>query len=653
MIAEDHKIKQAGTGSWKDTLPHKDTIRHDTTVRHIGASGSVLGIISASACVFPKQKMYIFPLPLPVRLYAALGAFGIGSAYCWAQGLLPSIGHTGHLGGMAFGIAYYFLALKWRLQMEAIGLAAGIVQLVGLTTKTIKSLGVESGPLDQLRNALQQLIKRPKPKEGIGSVTSALAWDLNKSYCLEVLDTIERAKSRVTLAFQDDTLKLTQAIKEDTARIGTTIDDRVSTLSLGIDGIHQKCDLEERRTILEWLSPLNFYRVQQDISARREADTGQWFPDAPEFQKWTYGANNTLCCPGMPGAGKSILASLPVDFLRQLPGKDPPIGVEAVYCNFKDQEQQTLENLLTSVCVQLLQESSTLPSKLMDLYETCSSKGIRPGLQKILPVFRDAVNACGLVYLVVDALDECMEEVRNDFISNMIAISLNLKLLVKTRYIDSIMNRFTSSPQLQVRTDSGDLNKYIRSRIQRLAVQVQPQVADEICRSIIAQADGMFLVAKLHVDSLASKASMKTLKQAVKNLSGTLNDLYDNAIQRIHTTLSHEFRNLAKKALHWVASTYRPLPVDALLVALAIEPGEKHFDPDGCPSISLVLDICAGLLILDEQSKVIRLVHYTLQDYVNAQERAIYTKVHCSIARICMTYLDFGCTVDHSKEIEE
>ncbi|KAL8635312.1 MAG: hypothetical protein Q9228_007184 [Teloschistes exilis] len=235
----------------------------------------------------------------------------------------------------------------------------------------------------------------------------------------------------------------------------------------------------------------------------------------------------------------------------------------------------------------------------------------------------------------------------------MIAISLNLKLLVTTRYIDSIMNRFTSSPQLQVRTDSGDLNKYIRSRIQPLAVQVQPQVADEICRSIIAQADGMFLVAKLNVDSLASKASMKTLKQAVKNLSGTLNDLYDNAIQRIHTTLSHEFRNLAKKALHWVASTYRPLPVDALLVALAIEPGEKHFDPDGCPSISLVLDICAGLLILDEQSKVIRLVHYTLQDYVNAQERATYTKVHCSIARICMTYLDFGCTVDHSKEIEE
>lgn len=326
-------------------------------------------------------------------------------------------------------------------------------------------------------------------------------------------------------------------------------------MSPGIDSIHQKCDFEERRTILGWLSPLNFYRAQQDISARRQADTRHWFLNAPEFQDWIYGANNTLCCPGIPGAGKSVLASLVVDFLRQLPSKDSSTVVAAVYCNFKDQEQQNLENMLASIWVQWLEESSTLPAKLVESFKTCNSKGIRPGLQDVLQNFQDSVDACGLVYLVIDALDECMEEVRNDLISNMKAISLNLRLLVTTRYIDGIMNRFRSSPQLQIRADSGDLNKYIRSRIQRLAVQVQPQVADEICRSIIAQADGTFLVAKLHVDSLATKVSVKTLKQVVKSLSGTLNDLYDNAIQRIHTTLSQEFQYLARKALHWVAFT--------------------------------------------------------------------------------------------------
>lgn len=117
MIAEDHKIKQAEAGSWKDILPYSDTIRHDTMVKQLGASGSVLGIVSAAACVFPKEQIYIFLLPWPVRLSAALGVFGVWSAYCWAQGLLPSLGHTGHLGGMAFGIAYYFLALKRRVRI--------------------------------------------------------------------------------------------------------------------------------------------------------------------------------------------------------------------------------------------------------------------------------------------------------------------------------------------------------------------------------------------------------------------------------------------------------------------------------------------------------------------------------------------------------
>lgn len=120
MIAQDNKMKQVVAGSWKDTLPHQDATRHNATVQHIGASGSVLGIMSAAACAFPKHQMWLFPLPFPVRFYAGLGAFGIGSAYCWAQNLLPTVGHIGHLGGMAFGVTYYLLALRRRVRVPRI-----------------------------------------------------------------------------------------------------------------------------------------------------------------------------------------------------------------------------------------------------------------------------------------------------------------------------------------------------------------------------------------------------------------------------------------------------------------------------------------------------------------------------------------------------
>ena len=108
-----------------------------------------------------------------------------------------------------------------------------------------------------------------------------------------------------------------------------------------------------------------------------------------------------------------------------------------------------------------------------------------------------------------------------------------------------------------------------------------------------------FLAAKLHVDLLTSKTSVKALKKAMENLPATLDDLYDDAIQRIQSQ-SQDDRELANKALRWVAYTYRPLKVKVLLEALAIEPGETDLDLEAIPHMGLILDVCAGLLIFDE-----------------------------------------------------
>lgn len=137
--------------------------------------------------------------------------------------------------------------------METVGLVSSITQLIDITTKTIRylnsvkdasaersqllleassllpllatladqvgradkkeawfdrvrSLVVEHGPLDQLRKALEQLAGKLKPKKGVENVTHAFCWTLDKAYCESMLATIERAKSRIGLALQGDTL---------------------------------------------------------------------------------------------------------------------------------------------------------------------------------------------------------------------------------------------------------------------------------------------------------------------------------------------------------------------------------------------------------------------------------------------------------------
>ena len=72
----------------------------------------------------------------------------------------------------------------------------------------VRSLGVKNGPVDQLREALEQLTEKlkPKSKSGLKNLTRALIWPFDKDYCEEILRKVERAKNIINLAVQRDTL---------------------------------------------------------------------------------------------------------------------------------------------------------------------------------------------------------------------------------------------------------------------------------------------------------------------------------------------------------------------------------------------------------------------------------------------------------------
>ncbi|KAJ7773590.1 hypothetical protein DFH07DRAFT_683650, partial [Mycena maculata] len=104
---------------------------------------------------------------------------------------------------------------------------------------------------------------------------------------------------------------------------------------------------EKRAEIIDWLSPINFFQRHADISRTRQAGTGRWFLADSRFQSWESGGG-ALWCRGIPGAGKTVLASLVVDHLEaQFHNKD--IGVACIYLNHKETEIQTLSNLFSGL----------------------------------------------------------------------------------------------------------------------------------------------------------------------------------------------------------------------------------------------------------------------------------------------------------------
>lgn len=78
----------------------------------IGASGSIFGLMTGLALAAPYLEMMIFPLPVPIRLWT-LNAVAAGlSGYFLVTNTFPAIGHAGHLGGMAGGLACGALLLR-------------------------------------------------------------------------------------------------------------------------------------------------------------------------------------------------------------------------------------------------------------------------------------------------------------------------------------------------------------------------------------------------------------------------------------------------------------------------------------------------------------------------------------------------------------
>ena len=82
--------------------------RNDPNYASLGASGAILGVLFASIVYFPRQSLYILPLPVPIP--APLFALGY-LAYSWysSRKSRGQINHDAHIFGALTGLAFVLL----------------------------------------------------------------------------------------------------------------------------------------------------------------------------------------------------------------------------------------------------------------------------------------------------------------------------------------------------------------------------------------------------------------------------------------------------------------------------------------------------------------------------------------------------------------
>jgi hypothetical protein len=141
------------------------------------------------------------------------------------------------------------------------------------------------------------------------------------------------------------------------------------------------------------------------------------------------------------------------------------------------------------------------------------------------------------------------------------------------------------------------------------------------------------------------------MEDALASLSRTLPDAYDETINRIER-LPENRRQLGMSALMWISYTKRSLMVTELSEALSIKSGQNTLSVKHCPSASVILACCQGLVTIDQESSIIRLAHYSVQEYLIAHSQRVFMNAEASLAWTCIRYLLFDTFRDGPWEDE-
>ncbi|KAI1299150.1 purine and uridine phosphorylase [Xylaria venustula] len=282
----------------------------------------------------------------------------------------------------------------------------------------------------------------------------------------------------------------------------------------GLLGYILPSDVEREQAVKDLLSdiPSTFSSIRGDVThsrsrldreeklctdylRRREGETGQWLLASQQYQDWIMDHNKTLFCPGIPGAGKTILTSVVIDDLEKRFRDDTTTALAYVYYNYKRQSEQGFESMLSSLLKQLAKSHSSLPHILKKLYSRHERSRTNPSFDELSHALELITAEYSRVFIIVDALDEC-SGLNNSNPSGFLLAQLHFTSLVgkdtprairealqmlemgsNTYYsaYDSAMQRIKAQPVGQAKREEQVLTQELQH-----ALAVEPEVEDAV-----------------------------------------------------------------------------------------------------------------------------------------------------------------------------
>ncbi|KAK7532449.1 uncharacterized protein J3D65DRAFT_636864 [Phyllosticta citribraziliensis] len=398
----------------------------------------------------------------------------------------------------------------------------------------------------------------------------------------------------------------------------------------------------ERDDILDWLSKLNFNTVHQSLQERvgESLVAGRWLLESDTFTRWRDGDINRLWCTGAPGAGKSVLASIITEHLRNRV-HEPANGssnamVACLYLSYK--ADPGINELLGNILRQFESDSTEIHSEVRNLFKEYQRHGrsFRALELRDTKELLSKLAATRQIYVIVDALDECERGIRYSLMESLQSIPGGAKVLVMSRVLDQqedVQHGFTEQ---KIEAHDEDIQDYIDQTVRKH--RVLQKFSKEIKELVPQRSGRVFLIVQLHMKALTEIEVPNEVKRVLENLPDTIPASYDHVMIRIMESKQPKRAERAKAILGWVSFARQPLSVQDLQYALASEEVTAKIDEGDLIPESDIPSFGHGLIEVDVDN-LVRFFHFSAQEFFNEHRHQLFPEFESRIALVCANYL--------------
>ena len=345
--------------------------------------------------------------------------------------------------------------------------------------------------------------------------------------------------------------------------------------------------------------------------------------------------------------------------------------VACFYFDFAVQKEQSSTSTMGALLKQVVGGLEEIPEEISGAYQDQKKAigGRGPRLTDIVKMLQTA-SSKKPTFICIDALDECVPGDRVkilDSLNQILQKSPGARIFVTGRpHIRPEIRRRLSGrvvASLSISSNRDDIIRYLHSRLEEdttpdamdgsLEADILKKIPENISEMYVEKTTPVrvlqvstdeyasrFLLVSLNIDAVLQETTIHRRRQKLNAMTNGLGlgDAYGSTLGRIKGQGGEKAR-LGMAALMWISHSERPLTVEEICHALAVEIGSPNLNTHNVPSISTLLACCQGLVVVDEEGSTIRLIHFTLQEYLRAHPE-IFGTAHSTMAETCLAYLN-------------